>query len=56
MKAKRLAELLLLTPEAEVWAFDADCDMMQPITGIVGDATKQEVCTDDLDAGEEVLA
>jgi len=54
MKAKQLAELLMHTPDAEVWAYDADCEMMQPITGLVGDANKQEVQTDDPDAGEEV--
>jgi len=53
MKARQLAELLLMTPEAEVWAYDADCEMCQPITGIVGHDNRQTVQTDDPAAGEE---
>jgi len=52
MKAKRLAELLMQTPDAEVLAYDADAEETLPITGIVGNSKTQEVCTDDPDAGE----
>lgn len=47
MKAHDLAELLLRTPDAEVFAWDADAEGWFPISGIVGDHAKIEVQTDD---------
>lgn len=46
MKASELAKLLMTTPDALVMAWDADAGGMYPITGLVGDALKQEIQTD----------
>lgn len=35
MKAKELAKLLRQSPDAEVYAWDADGERFQPVTGIL---------------------
>lgn len=48
MNAKQLAEILLQTPEAEVFAYDADADLELPVTGLVGNSNKQYIQTDNI--------
>ena len=46
MKAKELAKLLLMTPDAQVMAWNPDYRGWYPITGLVGDQYTQEIQTD----------
>jgi len=46
VRAKALAELLLLTPNAQVMSWDADANGFYPVTGLVGDQFRQELQTD----------
>lgn len=48
MKAKLLAEILLMSPEAEVVAYDADAEGFFPVTGVLNDSEEKtlRLCTD----------